>query len=764
MSKLNISSRVAIVASVALAGCGVLSLSPADARGCAPETDREFCTRLGFSCGVAEEFDNCGNARTVPFCGRCADDQTCTSGRCSCVPGAVGCSTDAGDDTPDGGSELSDGGSDSSDGGGDSTDGGGESADGGTECGPCCQDPFAEDCRCTNSADCAGADTSRFDWRCTTAQRCARICQTNGDCQGQPGTVCIDTRCLPPPCMGDIDCIAPDVCRGGACLSPATEADVASCDIFPDHAWQFGAQRGRTHALVRDAQGRVIRYDGAVRWTASNASATTSSTSTVADWTANSTGDLALGASIGSVLCTGSTLHVLDSTFAGYRRVTVVAAPENVPVPDALVTFSATGASIATSTGGEAVASAAMSVAAEDITITHPDFASLVLLASTSTDLLVRLEARNRELASCLVTTRTFDELPDVLGTVHSASIEQPRSDGVLGRFPWGLFGAPSNVVVDTGNQRVELPIGSGAAFGVGELMSKPRIETRPSAGRHGVSAVLGNMTILRYGQSLGPILNGDSYEPWQVYAEMSDIQEGLGRGGLAMHPVESSGSATDLTRALELGRNPWHTRQVELPARPEGDFQFTYVETGQFSPSGAFLEMGLSSLMFGRMKIAAPIEGLEAFPVVNIVAASTGPASFARVYRGMPAFEAPAGGDALSVFIDRDGGAGALLLASRSFPAPLRVEKAGSTLTLSEGGSYAFIRVVVGDVVPEAVIYAPAGTTSIELPAAAVTRTIIVQAIHTDERTYAQAFEATRGGMLTLPDAVTAFAATAVR
>ncbi|MFW5966648.1 MAG: hypothetical protein ACOCV2_03970, partial [Persicimonas sp.] len=47
-----------------------------DAGECEPESDEEFCERLGAECGEVDDDDNCGNARSVD-CGGCEGDAEC---------------------------------------------------------------------------------------------------------------------------------------------------------------------------------------------------------------------------------------------------------------------------------------------------------------------------------------------------------------------------------------------------------------------------------------------------------------------------------------------------------------------------------------------------------------------------------------------------------------------------------------------------------------------------------------------------------------
>ncbi len=54
---------------------------------CSPETNNQFCSRLGKNCGSVTGVDNCGSSRTTT-CGSCASNQMCTNGLCTqnCTP------------------------------------------------------------------------------------------------------------------------------------------------------------------------------------------------------------------------------------------------------------------------------------------------------------------------------------------------------------------------------------------------------------------------------------------------------------------------------------------------------------------------------------------------------------------------------------------------------------------------------------------------------------------------------------------------------
>jgi hypothetical protein len=45
--------------------------------GCTPETDPQFCSRLGKNCGSVTALDNCGVSRTVSSCGTCNSGYSC---------------------------------------------------------------------------------------------------------------------------------------------------------------------------------------------------------------------------------------------------------------------------------------------------------------------------------------------------------------------------------------------------------------------------------------------------------------------------------------------------------------------------------------------------------------------------------------------------------------------------------------------------------------------------------------------------------------
>ncbi len=67
-----------------------------EAEQCVPETDTEFCSRLGDECGDLSAADNCGDSRTVD-CGSCGSGYTCESGSCE----EDGSSSDDDDDSSD---------------------------------------------------------------------------------------------------------------------------------------------------------------------------------------------------------------------------------------------------------------------------------------------------------------------------------------------------------------------------------------------------------------------------------------------------------------------------------------------------------------------------------------------------------------------------------------------------------------------------------------------------------------------------------------
>jgi peptidoglycan/xylan/chitin deacetylase (PgdA/CDA1 family) len=60
---------------------------------CVPETDAQFCARLGKSCGSFAGTDNCGTSRSVASCGSCASPATCGGGGTPNVCGTSICGT-----------------------------------------------------------------------------------------------------------------------------------------------------------------------------------------------------------------------------------------------------------------------------------------------------------------------------------------------------------------------------------------------------------------------------------------------------------------------------------------------------------------------------------------------------------------------------------------------------------------------------------------------------------------------------------------------
>jgi hypothetical protein len=55
---------------------------------CTPETDAQFCSRVGKNCGSVTGADNCGTSRTVSSCGSCTSPNTCGGGGTANVCGS----------------------------------------------------------------------------------------------------------------------------------------------------------------------------------------------------------------------------------------------------------------------------------------------------------------------------------------------------------------------------------------------------------------------------------------------------------------------------------------------------------------------------------------------------------------------------------------------------------------------------------------------------------------------------------------------------
>ncbi|MBI3073043.1 MAG: hypothetical protein HYY84_13095, partial [Deltaproteobacteria bacterium] len=66
--------------------CGAGQLCVANVCGCTPESDGDFCARVGATCGSKTGTDNCGASRTVTSCGSCTSPETCLSNVCACTP------------------------------------------------------------------------------------------------------------------------------------------------------------------------------------------------------------------------------------------------------------------------------------------------------------------------------------------------------------------------------------------------------------------------------------------------------------------------------------------------------------------------------------------------------------------------------------------------------------------------------------------------------------------------------------------------------
>src|SRR5262249_6336311 len=80
---------------------------------------------------------------------------------------------------------------------------------------------------CSLSSDCSGTDVC-------VDQVCVPICHQTSECATQgSGLVCEEGICVKPACGSDAECGAQS-CIGGACKTPTSSSDVASCEVTPN--------------------------------------------------------------------------------------------------------------------------------------------------------------------------------------------------------------------------------------------------------------------------------------------------------------------------------------------------------------------------------------------------------------------------------------------------------------------------------------------------------------------------------------------------
>lgn len=225
--------------------------------GCTSETDAQFCTRSGISCGSRSGIDNCGKSRTVASCGSCVSPTTCSAGSCFCPSESSSqfctrmgaqCGAVSGTDTCGQPRNVANCGNCSTP----KTCGGGGAAN---QCGCTSQSDAvlcaarAKDCGTLTLTDNCGATRTISCGTCAGTSTCggggvANVCgctpESNGAFCSRVGATCGSLT------AADNCGAARTVSSCGSCVSPKTCSSANQCACVPETDAQVCARIGKT--------------------------------------------------------------------------------------------------------------------------------------------------------------------------------------------------------------------------------------------------------------------------------------------------------------------------------------------------------------------------------------------------------------------------------------------------------------------------------------------------------------------------------------
>lgn len=402
-------------------------------------------------------------------------------------------------------------------------------------------------CECTKNTDCGA---NRFEWICTPAKACVRICENNSQCAAYGADyTCDDAICRPPACANDAQCNNGQQCIGGKCEAKVTAASVASCLVVPTSSLLHQGKTEKFTVVARDTAGNVLAFKDAVTWS--------SSADSIADVSAEgvATGDTAAGtaevrATIGSVTCAAANVRNYAAAAEGKFRVVVADLNARTPVAGAKVVLGEetkeTGAdgSVEFDVNGNSP---------RDVHAFHANYAYVSAIGVQAKDIILYTKAPQTPAKfTGNMDSKAFYSLSDLKGTVrlalHGASIAGNLIDIELAT----LLGDFVDTEVDLGSQKTTVPLPEGTVFGLGEQMFRgdtgKNFTIVSPPGVRTIWGLGGNAEFSTITQALAPALSG-SGEDLNIGEIMTKLLPLLGRlqSGALTGVNAVAGETTDL-------------------------------------------------------------------------------------------------------------------------------------------------------------------------------------------------------------------------
>ncbi|HUJ26156.1 MAG TPA: hypothetical protein VLW85_09070 [Myxococcales bacterium] len=237
---------------------------------------------------------------------------------------------------------------------------------------------------CELSSDCTGTDV------CVN-KVCVPICHQTSDCASQgSGLVCEEGICVAPACGSDAEC-GSQACIGGACRTPTSSSEIASCEVTPSpgdvHTGSAGIQ---LKAVALDSSGKAVVWNK-FTWVASAGTIDASG-----NLVTSAAGDVNVTATVtGTSKTCNSTVHSYAAAGANIR-VTVINQLDKTPVQNAQVLVcdhpagnSASCPADPDSTGSDGTVTVTATGHPSDVHVFAVGYNYTSFISTTATDLLV---------------------------------------------------------------------------------------------------------------------------------------------------------------------------------------------------------------------------------------------------------------------------------------------------------------------------------------------------------------------------------------
>ncbi len=357
---------------------------------------------------------------------------------------------------------------------------------------------------CVEDSDCPDPQyffcntvTSQCEPSCRSAAQCNPASVNNGTrptqyaldfCTGSLGCQCDEGKCVGSLCSADSDC-GTLVCRSGACVAAPVATTVAKCQVSPDFAVFKQGSKARFWVSAWDAQNNPVVIKEGATFTAEGTALTLTGTGTgaFADFTAGNaevaTAANSVKATIGTTSCFAKAI-VLANPVAGSAAVSVIDELSGRPVAGARVMLSTSagvvipqGASDTSETNANGYATLIGAVAPYSVTVFHREFSYVTVANYAGTSNFLSFALRRNSLDKYGGYKGTFTNVP-MTSNVHAGLAGMSLAGSITNLNVTALLGPsePTNIVIGSAINQMNVPIPAGAFLGFGDQEIKDNV------------------------------------------------------------------------------------------------------------------------------------------------------------------------------------------------------------------------------------------------------------------------------------------------